>query len=559
MKRGARVWLVFGACVVVTVAALAWVSFAMLRIDAAERQARADATFEERVRLALWRMDAQAAAMLAAEAAIPPSRYAATPIENEWVAARFDIDADGATLRSGAKSAGDVATPVFATFPPGALDQLPEVAATAPPVQIATFAPSADELPQQSQEMAERQVAYAPAQQVLLDNEIRQQQAGQSEYQARQRAVNDGWSHFNRENFAAIEAQAGAMAPLWVDGRLLLARRLAGDAAIAQGCALDVERLRAALLGEARDLLPDARLTPTAPRDSENRRLVALPLTLDPGKPQGVTMARSAATRPLALAWIGVLLATIASAALLRGVLRLSERRAAFVSAVTHELRTPLTTFQLYTEMLRDGMTDESQRVTYLTTLNHEAERLSHLVENVLAYARLERQSLARRAEPTSVADLLRRMRPRLEARAAEAGGRLQVEIAPGLPAARLVTSAVEQIMVNLVDNACKYARRNGAAGRGPEVRVAVTGNGRFVEVCVSDDGPGIGADRRGRIFEPFHKSAEDAAGAAPGVGIGLSLSRRLARDLAGDLELERTDHGASFVLRLPVDGAPSA
>ena len=90
----------------------------------------------------------------------------------------------------------------------------------------------------------------------------------------------------------------------------------------------------------------------------------------------------------LGIAWACVLLAATAVAGLLAGVMRLSARRASFVSAVTHELRTPLTTFQMYAEMLADGMVpEESKQKEYLATLRAEAGRLIHLVENVLAYA----------------------------------------------------------------------------------------------------------------------------------------------------------------------------
>ncbi|MCA9244587.1 MAG: HAMP domain-containing histidine kinase [Phycisphaerales bacterium] len=549
MKRGARVWLLFGACVALTCAAMAWVSVALLRIDAAERQVRADAAFEERVRLALWRMDAQAAAILAAEAAIPPGQYVSAPVANDFVTERFEIAPDGELAFAAAVEAVAPAIVV----PNAELARLPEIAAASTPSQSQTIEPQVFQ-----QQLADRgqQGALRPAEQVLMENDMRQQRAGQSEYQARQRAVGDGYSALNRANFA-IDAQSGPMAPLWVGGRLLLARRVAMKGAAGQGCVLDIDRLHKSLLAEASELLPEARLSPTRPDDSENRRLVALPLTLEPGRVGGLAIAASGAVQPLVIAWIGVLLAAIASAALLRGVMRLSERRAAFVSAVTHELRTPLTTFRLYTEMLRDGMTlDATQRDEYLSTLNNEAERLTHLVENVLAYARLERQSLSRRAEPTSVGDLLRRMQPRLEARAEEAGLALRVDVAPQLPNARTVASAVEQIVVNLVDNACKYASRGATtdgSADGGDVLVAVSMNGRFVEVRVRDRGPGISAARRAHVFEPFHKSAEEAAGAAPGVGIGLSLSRRLARDLGGELELEPSAVGASFVLRLPV------
>src|SRR5208337_3642808 len=109
----------------------------------------------------------------------------------------------------------------------------------------------------------------------------------------------------------------------------------------------------------------------------------------------------------LPVAWACVLLAAGAVAALLANVMRLGQRRADFVSAVTHELRTPLTTFHMYTEMLSEGMvTDPQQQRDYLTTLRLEASRLSHLVENVLAFARLERRRV-NGLEPATVASLL--------------------------------------------------------------------------------------------------------------------------------------------------------
>ena len=92
------------------------------------------------------------------------------------------------------------------------------------------------------------------------------------------------------------------------------------------------------------------------------------------------------------MGWGAVLFAVLAAAVLLHGVMTLSERRAAFVSSVTHELRTPLTTFRMYAEMLARGMVpDAERRQEYYETLQSESERLTLLVENVLAYARLER------------------------------------------------------------------------------------------------------------------------------------------------------------------------
>jgi signal transduction histidine kinase len=254
----------------------------------------------------------------------------------------------------------------------------------------------------------------------------------------------------------------------------------------------------------------------------------------------------------LVVAWACLLLAAAAVAVLLQGVMTLSERRAAFVSAVTHELRTPLTTFRMYAEMLRDGMVpDGLQRQQYLETLHAEANRLSHLVENVLSYARLERSRPNRRRDAVTIEALLDRVQSRLEDRARQAEMQLVVEADETARAVAVRTdpAAVEQILFNLVDNACKYAASSGD----PRIHLQIKPAARCVEVCISDHGPGINGRQAKRLFQPFCKSATDAANSAPGVGLGLALARRLAHDLGGRLQFQpNPSAGAAFALVLP-------
>jgi signal transduction histidine kinase len=194
------------------------------------------------------------------------------------------------------------------------------------------------------------------------------------------------------------------------------------------------------------------------------------------------------------------------------------------------------------------------QRQTYLETLRREADRLAHLVENVLQYARLERGKPARHKETLSVESLLDRIVPRLADRALQAEMKLLVEIGDETRQALLSTdgSAVEQILFNLVDNACKYA----ASAPDKEIRLAVTANPRAVAIEVRDHGPGISTANRRKLFRPFSKTAQEAARSAPGVGLGLALSKRLADDLGGRLRAVtsrgHSSPGATFVLTLP-------
>jgi signal transduction histidine kinase len=399
---------------------------------------------------------------------------------------------------------------------------------------------------------------------------VEQRARGDNEFQARSNYVNSSnlrLGNYNSdlnalvfpdeiaEPSAAADVRSSRMVPRWLRDELVLARRVSVNGReYVQGCLLDWPAIRAGLLADISDLLPNADLVPlTAPSDDGLSRLLAsLPVRLLPGEAPMVQIAGLSPThQSLLIAWAAMLVGALAVAMLLQGVLALSERRASFVSAVTHELRTPLTTFRMYAEMLAEGMVaDEESRRRYLNTLRVEADRLTHLVENVLAYARLERGGTSGRIAPVSVSTMLHEGGDRLASRAEQAGLQLLIDADESTLAATALAdvSAVEQILFNLVDNACKYA----AAARDRSLHLEAVADARNVRLRVRDHGLGVSADQRGRLFQPFRKSADEAARSAPGVGLGLALSRRLARQMGGDLSYQQNgEQGASFVLTL--------
>jgi signal transduction histidine kinase len=132
----------------------------------------------------------------------------------------------------------------------------------------------------------------------------------------------------------------------------------------------------------------------------------------------------------------------------------------------------------------------------------------------------------------------------------------LVIDVEPTAAARRIRTdvAAVEQVVANLVDNACKYARD----AEDSRIHLNVSDVDGAVLLRVRDHGPGIPSEEVGRLFQPFTKSARDAAHSAPGVGLGLALCRRIASQLGGKFYLETptAEGGASFVLRLPVQPA---
>ncbi len=495
--------MVFGAALLVVLAGVAWISTIALRLDRAELEGRRLAAVEENVRLALWRLDSALLPLIARESARPPSDHAAGREHPEHVRQLFEIGADGAI---GSVRGADILAALSAGANPGVPPRL-----AAMPAGTGT-----------------------------------QAQKSLNEWQMRSASL---------DNCApGPGAGAAPLTPVWVRGELLLARRVGpgalGPSAI-QGAWLDWPELQRWLPATVADLLPAARLEPASAEDEMQRRLAALPLRLVPG-PVEVRLEgqRSSVGLVLAVAWAGLLLAAAAVVALMAGTLSLSERRATFVSAVTHELRTPLTTLQTYSEMLADGkVTEPAKRQRYVETLHREALRLSHLVENVLAYSGIERGRQAVVIQPLSVHALFERSRERLAARAAQAGMALELTADEAL-VARGDAGPIDQILFNLVDNACKYG-----AGL---VSLSAVARGDTIELRVRDQGAGVARDVRGRLFEPFSKSAERAAGGVPGVGLGLALSRRLARAMGGDLRLEAGarsdtggDGGACFLLIL--------
>lgn len=354
----------------------------------------------------------------------------------------------------------------------------------------------------------------------------------------------------------ATEMIEGAFRPVWMGEQLLFARKVRqGEKILIQGCWLNWTMLQAILRENVADILPEFEfvalknlqdVVPTHVLATLPVQIEVPPLVVPAGDWSPVRVA-------LFVAWGGLITAAIAAAMTLQGIIALSERRAAFVAAVTHELRTPLTTFRMYAEMLAEEMVpDREQQQKYLTTLRTEADRLTHLVDNVLQYARLERSRPGKQRQTVTMAGLCERIVPRLNDRVAQVGMELLLAGTEEEAELEFVTdpAAIDQILFNLVDNASKYA----AAAEDRRLHLTWQREGKQLAIRVIDHGPGIPLSGRRKLFSPFSKSVNEAAESAPGVGLGLALSQRLAHALGGRLEWEETaGGGATFCLRLPL------
>ncbi|MBL9147998.1 MAG: HAMP domain-containing histidine kinase [Phycisphaerae bacterium] len=359
------------------------------------------------------------------------------------------------------------------------------------------------------------------------------------------------------EPIAITAVEVGPLVPLWLPGEppaLVFARRVkSGDESILQGVVVDWPRLRSDLLAQVADVVTTADLSPVPLESSDPARLVTLPavLTADVGNVDSeATAAASPTAIGLAAVWVAVLGAIGVTGLALRSSIGNAVRTSRFASSVTHELRTPLTTFRLYSEMLAEGIVPDPQRQReYLETLRDESARLGVLVENVLAWSRVEEGRTPSEPRPLTVAALVAEITPVLERRCQEAG--VSFERADDVNGSTVTTDPdrVRQILFNLVDNACKYA------GRGARVALRATVGNGVLRLAIEDNGPGVPQRIRHKIFRAFDRGERGPGDSVRGLGLGLAISSELARSLGGRLRCADapTGSGAVFALELPL------
>lgn len=226
-------------------------------------------------------------------------------------------------------------------------------------------------------------------------------------------------------------------------------------------------------------------------------------------------------------------------------------RKTTFVSNVSHELKTPLTSIRMYAELLEDGrVRDETKKKAYLETIVSESHRLTRLVNNVLDFSRLEQGRVPFALTEFDLGNAVRKILDTYSVRLECGVHGVQETANPVM--IRCDRDALEQIMVNLLENARKYAAEGGP----PDVQVEAEAD--TVRIHVMDRGPGIAHKHRKRIFESFYRIDDSLNARSTGSGLGLSISRRLARLFGGDLVYEpRKGGGAIFTLRIPRSGGP--
>ena len=233
--------------------------------------------------------------------------------------------------------------------------------------------------------------------------------------------------------------------------------------------------------------------------------------------------------------------------------LRDARQKTGFVSNVSHELKTPLTTIRMYAELLGENrVKDPDKRRTYLGVIVNESQRLTRLVNNVLDFSRLEQQ---RRSFEFGTLDLVAFVRGLVDTqthcrRPGDSPFAFRTELERC--EVRAEADAVEQIVLNILDNACKYADSDSG------VDLELEADAVAAHLHIMDRGPGVPAAHRRKIFDKFHRVDDSLTSGRAGSGLGLSIARGLATGMDGALRYrERPGGGCDFILSLPLAAPP--
>jgi signal transduction histidine kinase len=229
---------------------------------------------------------------------------------------------------------------------------------------------------------------------------------------------------------------------------------------------------------------------------------------------------------------------------------RSNEAKSDFIGIVSHELRTPITTIYggaLLLRLRRENLPEQAFN-DMIVSISEEAERLHHLVEDLLAIARTE---VVREPTPVDVGEVLRA----LVGEFATSHRRvLQLDVAPGMPPAMADSSYLRQVVGNLISNADKYTAVD------LPVEVSAAPEDGEVVVRVQDNGRGIDEAELPQIFESFYRS-KDAVERASGSGLGLTVCKRLVEAMGGRIWASNRPEGGlevGFTLRMAPSGQPA-
>jgi len=224
-----------------------------------------------------------------------------------------------------------------------------------------------------------------------------------------------------------------------------------------------------------------------------------------------------------------------------------------FVANVSHELRTPVSVIKGYAETLLDGalQSDTDRAMRFVEIILSHSERLTALINDILTLSTLESRDMALDLHPLDISGTMRKTYMLLEENAHKKDIRMQIDIPAGLPRVLADQGRVEQVIVNLLDNAIKYTPPQGMV----TLAVREGEDNGFLKISVADTGIGIPFKDIPRIFERFYRVDEARSRDQGGTGLGLAIAKHIVQLHGGEISVTNNDYGKGsvFSFTLPV------
>jgi signal transduction histidine kinase len=229
--------------------------------------------------------------------------------------------------------------------------------------------------------------------------------------------------------------------------------------------------------------------------------------------------------------------------------LRLNKLKSEFISNVSHELKSPLTSIRMMTEMLHHNrVRSEERKSAYYSAMLEESEHLSHLIDNILDFSRMDDDRKKYEFIDLDLAELLLKFLESTRERLPEPGFDIRYNRPDQVPVVKADKDAILQVFYNLVDNAIKFS------GTSRQIDISLFSRDNELLFCVKDYGIGISAKDQERVFDRFYRSDETQRMGIKGSGIGLTIVKKIMEAHKGHLSLEsRPGEGSTFCVHLPI------